>query len=169
MSKPATRPLLTPLASDEQLLASWRPQLAMFAQRAVLLSFATAVALSSLGYLTALQWLVAVPVFTVLFVFVFDDHTTWFRHRDEAWHLTTKRLIFEKAGAPEENAAVPLHAIDWMEPWAWWSLRLGFQGGTSTAIRYVARPRDIRARIAAARSAAGPVAATGRASGGADA
>lgn len=147
--KPVPRPD-TDLKSGETLLAVWRPQLAMFAQRALLLSFATAVALSSLGYLTALQWLIAVPVFTLLFIFIFDDHTTWYRHRDETWYLTTHRLIFEKASTPEENAAVPLAAIEWMHPWAWWSLMLGFQGGTSTAIRFVARPRDIRARIVAA-------------------
>lgn len=151
--EPAPRPR-TGLLEGEVLLASWRPQLALFAQRAVLLSFATAIALSSLGYLTLLQWLMAVPVFTVIFVFVFDDHTTWFRHRDESWHLTSQRLIFEKATVPEDNAAVPLFAIEWMEPWFWWSLRLGLQGGTSTAIRFVARPREIKARIEAARAAA---------------
>lgn len=153
MSGPATRPVQTPLASDERLLASWRPQFMLFAQRSVLLSFATALALSSLGYLDLVQWLVAVPVLTVLFVFLFDDHITWFRVRDEAWHLTSKRLIYEKASTPEDNAAVPLRAVEWMEPWFWWALRLGFEGGTSTAMRFVARPRDIQARIAAARAA----------------
>ncbi|MDQ2091716.1 hypothetical protein [Marimonas arenosa] len=146
--------MVTRLLDGEVVLAVWRPQLAMFAQRALLLSFATALALASLGYLTTVQWLIAVPVFTVLFIFIFDDHTTWFRHRDEAWFLTTQRLVFEKASQPEENAAVPLFAVEWMQPWAWWSLRLGFQGGTSTAIRFVARPRDIRAKIAAARDKA---------------
>ncbi|MEZ5715333.1 MAG: hypothetical protein R3D85_09270 [Paracoccaceae bacterium] len=156
MKKPAPSPrrIATPLASDEQLLASWRPNFTLFAQRSVLLSFATALALSSLGYLDLRQWLVAVPVLTVLFVFLFDDHLTWFRVRDEAWHLTTHRLIYEKAGAPEDNAAVPLRAVEWTEPWFWWALRLGFEGGTSTAMRFVARPRDIQARIAAARAAA---------------
>ena len=112
--------------------------------------------LVDLGYLTALQWLVAVPVFTVLFIFIFDDHTTWFRHRREVWYLTDRRLIYEKSGAEEENAAVPLFAIEWMEPWLWWSLRVGFEGGTSTSIRYIPRPRDARARIEAARARAAP-------------
>lgn len=156
MKTPARSPrrIATPLASDERLLASWRPSFMLFAQRSVLLSFATALALSSLGYLSLVQWLVAVPVLTVLFIFVFDDHITWFRVRDEAWHLTTQRLIYEKAGTPDDNAAVPLGAVEWMEPWFWWALRLGFEGGTSTAMRFVARPRDIQARIAAARAAA---------------
>ena len=156
MTKPGPHNPRTPFLTGETLLAVWRPQLAMFAQRALLLSFGTAIALSSLGYLTALQWLVAVPVFTVLFIFIFDDHTTWFRHRGEVWYLTDRRLIYEKSGAEEENAAVPLFAIEWMEPWLWWSLRVGFEGGTSTSIRYIPRPRDARARIEAARARAAP-------------
>lgn len=143
----------TDLLPGESLLAAWRPNLALFAQRALLLSFVTALALSSLGYLSLLQWLVAVPVFTVIFVFVFDDHTVWFRHRGDVWYLTSERLIFERANAPEENAAVPLFAVEWMQPWAWWSLRIGFEGGTSTAMRFVRRPRAIKARIEAAQAA----------------
>lgn len=153
MTRNRTSNPVTEFKTGETLLAVWRPQLALFAQRSVLLSFATAIALSSLGYLTFMQWLLAVPIFTVIFMFIFDDHTTWVRHRDEAWFLTDRRLIFEKAGAEEENAAIPLNAIDTMHPWFWWALRLRFSGGPSTAMRFVARPRDIRARILAAQAA----------------
>ena len=143
----------TELLKGETLLAAWRPQWPLFLQRALLLSFATAIVLASLGYLTLLQWLVAVPVFTVLFILVFDDYTTWFSHRNERWFLTTHRLIYEEKGAPEEAAALPLAAIEWMKPWFWWSLRLGFEGGTSNAMMFVTRPRDIRQKILAAQEA----------------
>lgn len=141
----------TPLGQGERLLGAWRPQWALFLQRAVLLSFVTALVLASLGYLTLWQWLVAVPVFTLIFMVVFDDFSTWFRHRGERWFLTDRRLIFETRDAPEENSAVPLGAIEWLKPWFWWSLRMGFDGGTATAMRFVARPKDIRARILDAR------------------
>ena len=87
---------------------------------------------------------------------MFDDINTWFRHRNDRWHLTNRRLIYERVGAPEEDAALPLHAIEWMAPWLWWALRLGFQGGTSAAMRFVARPREIMAQIRAAQQAATP-------------
>jgi hypothetical protein len=94
-----------------------------------------------------------VPVFTVIFLLVFDDVSTWLRHRSDRWHLTNQRLIFERLGAPEENAAVPLDSVAWLSPWLWWSLRLGFTTGTATAIRFVPRPRDIRRRILEAKAA----------------
>ncbi len=145
MSTPA--PPVTPLLSGERLLASWQPQLQLFAHRAALLSFVTALALASLGYLTLIQWLIAVPVFTVIFVVIFDDLTTWFRHRNDRWFLTDRRLIYERLQAPEENAAVSLDQLAWLRPWAWWALRIGFSAGTSTTMQFVPRPRDIRTRI----------------------
>ncbi|MDU8928491.1 hypothetical protein RXV86_13960 [Alisedimentitalea sp. MJ-SS2] len=128
----------------------------LFAQRALMLAFATAVVLASLGYLTLVQWLIAVPCFTVIFLIVFDDITTWFRHRNDRWHLTNRRLIYERVGAPEEDAAVPLARIEWMRPWLWWALQLGFEGGTSTAMRFVSRPREIQSEIEAAQKALHP-------------
>ena len=110
-------------------------------------------ALASLGYLSLIQWLIAVPVFTVIFLIVFDDINAWFRHRNDRWHLTNQRLIYERVGAPEENAALPLQAIEWMRPWLWWALRLGFEGGTSTVIRFVSRPGEVRTRILNAQAA----------------
>jgi len=143
----------TPLLSGERLLTGWRPTLQLFAHRAILLSFITALALASLGYLTLVQWLIAVPVFTVIFVVVFDDLSTWFRHRNDRWFLTNMRLIYERVGAPEENAAISLDKIDWLRPWAWWGLRIGFTVGTATTMQFVHRPRDIRTRILDAKAA----------------
>lgn len=153
MSAPASAQPATALLPGERLLASWQPQLQLFAHRALLLSFVTALALASLGYLTWLQWLIAVPVFTVIFVVIFDDVSTWFRHRHDRWHLTDRRLIYERLDAPEENAAVALDKIDWLRPWAWWALRIGFVAGTATTMQFVPRPRDIRARILDAKAA----------------
>lgn len=143
----------TPLLEGERLLQSWQPQLVLFSHRAFLLSFATALALASLGYLSFVQWLIVVPVFTVIFVIVFDDVATWFRCRDDRWFLTSKRLIFERVGAPEENANLTLDRVEWMQPWFWWSLRIGFSAGTATVIRFVPRPREVRSRILEAKAA----------------
>lgn len=145
MSSPALP--VTPLLAGEKVLARWQPRLTLFAHRAALLSFVTALALASLGYLTLLQWLIAVPVFTVIFVVIFDDLSTWFRHRNDRWFLTDRRLIYEHLNAPEENAAVSLDQLDWLRPWAWWALRIGFTSGTSTTMQFLPRPRDIRTRI----------------------
>lgn len=145
---------VTPLCEGETVCTVWRPRISLFLQRSVLLSFATALALASLGYLSLVQWLVAVPAFTLIFMLIFDDFAIWARHRGDAWFLTDQRLIFERAGEPEENAAVPLSGIEWARPWFWWALRLGFESGTSTVMRFVPRPREIRARILAAQAAA---------------
>jgi hypothetical protein len=154
-AKPTLR-IVTPLVSGEQLLGSWRPQFLLFMQRSLLLSFVTAIALASLGYLTLIQWLIAVPVFTVVFLVIFDDFSTWFDHRRHHWYLTSHRLIFEVDKAPEENAAVSISDITWLRPWFWWGLRIGFASGTSMDMRFIARPRDVRARILAAQSKAAP-------------
>ena len=151
MNPPA--PPATPLLPGERLLTSWQPQRQLFAHRAALLSFVTALALASLGYLTFVQWLITVPVFTVIFVVIFDDLSTWFRHRNDRWHLTDRRLIYERLGASEENAAVSLDQLDWLRPWAWWALRIGFTHHTATTMQFVPRPREIRTRILNARAA----------------
>ncbi|WP_322866406.1 hypothetical protein U5922_009480 [Aquicoccus sp. G2-2] len=151
----ATKPTLhivTPLHSDEQLLGSWRPQFLLFMQRSLILSFITALALASLGYLTPIQWLIAVPVFTVGFLVIFDDFSTWFDTRRHHWYLTNHRLIFEVDDEPENNAALPLGDINWMRPWFWWGLRIGFSSGTAMDMRFIKRPRDLRARILAAQT-----------------
>ncbi|MDQ2093830.1 hypothetical protein [Rhodalgimonas zhirmunskyi] len=136
-----------PLREGERLLGMWRPQLALFLQRAVLLSFATALVLASLGYLSLVQWLIAVPVFTLLFMVVFDDFSVWFSHRNEIWWLTDQRLIFEPTDDVTETTSVGLERIVWTRPWFWWALQIGFDDGMSVVMRYVARPRAIGARI----------------------
>jgi hypothetical protein len=149
----APRPPETPLHDGETVLHGWRPNLAVFAQRALLLGFVTALGLSGFGFIAWWQWLIAMPLLSLTYIFVFDDHTTWFRHRGDRWILTNMRLIYESSDSPEENAAIQLPDIIWMKPWFWWSLRLGFEGGTSTAIRFIRDPRGARKRIAAARTA----------------
>lgn len=143
----------TSLLDGETVIDSWQPKLTLFGHRALILSFVTALVLASLGYLSLWQWLIAVPLFSVIFVLIFDDVSTWFRHRSERWYLTNKRLIFENSGAPEDNANLTLDQIVWMRPWFWWSLQLGFASGTSTAIRFVPRPRELRTRILDAKAA----------------
>jgi len=64
---PASR-MQTPLIKGETLLASWQPQLMLFLQRAVLLSFATTLVLAPFANLSFWQLLVAIPVFTVFFI-----------------------------------------------------------------------------------------------------
>lgn len=144
-----------PLREGEAILASWRPQWPLFVQRALILSFVTALVLASLGYLTLWQWLIAVPVFTLLFLVIFDDLAAWFRHRNEIWWLTNQRLIFEPTDDKDDTTSVDLDRIEWMRPWFWWSLRIGMEGGMSTVMRYVARPGAIRARIEAAKEGFG--------------
>lgn len=137
----------TPLLDGETVRAVWRPRFWLFAQRALLLGFVTALGLSGFGFLIWWQWLLALPVLTLVYVFVFDDYATWFRHRGDCWFLTDRRLIYENADSPGEQAAVPLSEIAWMRPWFWWSLRIGLKAGTATTIRFVPGPRDIRRRI----------------------
>ena len=143
----------TPLEEGEAWIATWRPHFLLFLQRSVLLAIVTALGLVPLGFFSYWQLLLALPVFVLMFMLIFDDITTWMRHRRDAWFLTERRLIFENSDTPEGNSAVPLEAIKWMRPWMWWGLRIGFHTGTGTALRYIARPRDIMARIEAAQAA----------------
>lgn len=141
----------TPLITGETVLALWRPRFWIFAQRALLLGFVTALALSGFGILVWWQWLLALPILTVAYVLVFDDFSTWFRRRSDCWYLTNRRLIYENRENPEDQAAVPLSEIAWMRPWFWWSLRIGLTGGTATAMRFVPNPHDIRRCIQTAK------------------
>lgn len=143
----------TPLHDGETVLHGWQPNLALFAQRALLLGFVTALGLAGFITIRWWHWLIELPLLTLLYIFIFDDHTTWFRHRGDRWFLTNLRLIYESTDSPEENAAIQLPEITWMKPWFWWSLRLGFGSGTSTAIRFIRDPRGARKRIDAARAA----------------
>ncbi|WP_137701687.1 hypothetical protein [Marimonas lutisalis] len=144
----------TPMLDGETLLARWQPRFWLFAQRSLLLGFVTALALSGFGFLVWWQWLLALPVLTLVYIFVFDDLATWVRHRGERWYLTSMRLIFENHESPEDHAAIPLASVAWAKPWFWWSLRLGLDSGTATSIRYIPQPREARRRILAARAAA---------------
>ena len=146
-------PLDTPLLPHETYLRSWQPSLAVFAQRALLLGFATALALGGIGIVSWTQWLISLPILTVLYVFIFDDYRNWIAHRDERWHLTSQRMIFENAQSPEENASIPLSAISRLRLWFWWTLRIGLENGTATSIRYIRNPAEARRRILQAQCA----------------
>ncbi|PIE15129.1 MAG: hypothetical protein CSA70_00595 [Rhodobacterales bacterium] len=145
-------PVDTELEEGEHLVTSFCPSLISFAQRAILLGFATALGLGGVGWLNWYQSLVVLPILSLLYIFVFDDLSAWIRHRNDTWHLTDRRLIYERKGAPEDNAAVYLGDITDMRLWFWWGLRIGLCNGHTTTMKYVSGPSQIRARIAGAKS-----------------
>ncbi|QYX57460.1 hypothetical protein K1T73_03410 [Roseovarius sp. SCSIO 43702] len=153
-----------PLMDGEHLLATYRPSLRVFALRAGLIGALTALAFGALA-LALGEWSPLLPawrfaalllVFAILSIGLFDGPSRWLRHRDNRWHLTDRRLLFEDARAPERSFAVALSGIEEADPLSLWRLRLRLSDGTGFLMQFMANPAAIAAEIKAAREEGGP-------------
>lgn len=146
-------PLATDLLDDEAFLGTFRPSLAAFVQRSLIIGLMTAVVFGPLIGLPPAYWL-PIMAFTTLFsAFLFDDYTSWLRHRGDLWHLTSLRLIYENTLEPDQNASVNLADIHATHRKLWKNLRLDLETGQSVMMKYLADPKTIEREIDTARTA----------------
>ncbi|MBU2981889.1 hypothetical protein KO498_08680 [Lentibacter algarum] len=158
MSEPAplerakNPPPVTTLLDDEAFLGTWQPDIKTFAIRALALGAVTALFIGPYFALNPLLWLPIMLITSLIYVFLFDDHLNWLRHRNDVWHLTSFRLIYENQIEPAQNATTNLHDIDTVKRVMWKSLRIRLFTGQSTVAKYLANPKSLKTAILQAKA-----------------
>ena len=143
----------TTLLDDEAFLGTFVPDIWVFVQRSLIIGLITAVFFGPVIGVPAQYWLPIMAFTTVISAFIFDDYTSWLRHRYDQWHLTSLRLIYENTNAPEQNATVNLADIHATKRTLWKNLRLDFETGQAVMMKYLAKPRAVEREIDLARLA----------------
>lgn len=167
MSRPEPPAPVTPLLDDEAFLGTYQPDLWTFIKRAVLLGILSSLVLSPLSVTNAALifqndsiavlgamglFLALAAIFALLAFIVFDDHTNWLRHRGDAWHLTSLRLIYENNERAELNASVNLSDIRATHRVLWRSIRVDLETRQAFVMKYLAHPRSVEREIDTART-----------------
>lgn len=162
------------LKPDETLLQEWRPKLSVFLRKLVFVGVLTAFFLSGFDFMMTIHlwldgfplsnairygigdidfiWLLVLPVPMAFYIFIFDDHMEWFRHRKDAWQLTNQRLIFRNNIYDEDTAEIDLTEIRRVRLWMWWSLKISLSNGRTLMLKFLPRRKDVRDAIANAQA-----------------
>ncbi|MCV2892914.1 hypothetical protein [Lentibacter sp. XHP0401] len=153
MSKRDLPAPVTTLLDDEAFLGTYTPDIWTFIQRSLLIGFVTALFFGPIIGLPPQTWMPIMAFTTIFSAFIFDDYTSWLRHRTDVWHLTSLRLIYENTNAPEQNAAVNLADIHATKRMLYKNLRIDLEIGQSVLMKYLTRPRTVERDIDMARLA----------------
>ena len=87
-----------------------------------------ATALSAAVDLTDYIWVIlTLPLAALFYLVAFEDLGEWFRHRQDVWTLTPKKLHLDNPG--EEPSWIDLKDIASVQTWMFWSLRIGLKSG----------------------------------------
>lgn len=146
-------PLATTLLDDEAFLGTYQPSLSSFVQRSLIVGLITAVFFGPVIGIPPVYWLPLMAFTTLFSAFIFDDYTSWLRHRGDLWHLTSLRLIYENELEPEQNAAVNLADIHATHRKLWKNLRIDLETGQSVMMKYLDNPKATELDIDRARTA----------------
>jgi len=133
----------------------WRSSWRAFALRSCGVFVLTYVLLTPVWPLVGgLSASIAAICLSLIYMFVLDDFSEWFRHRHATWTLTSSELIYQN---PTEDMAphhLPLSEIKALTPIFWWALVVRLSNGTAITMTYMDKPRTLRAHILQAQAAA---------------
>lgn len=86
---------------------------------------------------------VAAICLCLIYMFVLDDFTQWFEHRQAKWTLTPNELIYENPHDDIEAHALPLSDIVTARPRFLWNIQLRLSNGMAVTMHYIDGPKGI--------------------------